>query len=213
MFAKQSKSDVYEQITNALISAIEAGTAHYSMPWHRVGTPINAVTQKQYRGVNVLSLWATAAQCGFASQEWATYKQWCDIGAQVKRGERSTVVAFWKFLDSSYSADNQEGDDDSNMDSDRVRCFARAYHVFNADQVDGYQPAPRPHLSAEQRIAHADQFFSSLPIVLRHGGDRAYFHPSGDFIQMPPFDLFNQPNSFTRCSVMSRFIGVAPRRA
>ncbi len=125
----------------------------------------------------------------------ATYKQWCDLGAQVKRGERSTVVVFWKFLDSSSSAEDQESDD-SPTSSERVRCFARAYHVFNADQVDGYQPAPRPHLSAEQRIAHADQFFASLPIVVRQGGDRAYFHPSGDFIQMPPFQLFQSAESY-----------------
>ena len=135
MFTNQAKADVYDQITNTIIEAIEAGTEKYEMPWHCLHNPINAITRKLYRGVNVLMLWATAQKLGYAASEWATYRQWQDAGAQVRKGERSTTVVFWKFFDR-----NEEQQDESESQENRQRCFARAYNVFNAAQVDGYDP-------------------------------------------------------------------------
>ena len=99
MFTNQAKADVYEQITNAIIAAIEAGTDKYEMPWHRLDNPINATSRKLYRGVNVLMLWAAAQKLGFPANEWATYRQWQAADAQVRKGERGTTVVFWKFFD------------------------------------------------------------------------------------------------------------------
>jgi antirestriction protein ArdC len=60
MQSNQAKADVYEQITNAIVSAIEAGVGQCEMPWHSLQAPLNATNRKPYRGVNVLMLWATA---------------------------------------------------------------------------------------------------------------------------------------------------------
>src|SRR5690349_25023813 len=126
MQLNQAKPDVYEQITNAIVSAIEEGAGKYEMPWHALATPLNATNRKPYRGVNVLMLWATARKHSYSSNEWATYRQWEEAGAQVRKGEHSTTVVFLEVLRRS-----EEQQEDSDASEDRPRCFARCYHVSN----------------------------------------------------------------------------------
>jgi antirestriction protein ArdC len=191
----QSKPDLYEQVTASIVQAIEAGTSTYQMPWHRIRTAINAFTRKAYRGVNVLALWAAAARRGFSSPEWATYPQWADSGAQVRRGEKSTMIIFWK-LYGAHDGDNTEEEQSERENS--FRCFARAYHVFNANQVDNYEPGTPalPELNSEQRIQTADAFFQALPGEVQFGGDVAAFIPALDLIRMPAFEQVNSPEAY-----------------
>ena len=100
---RTEKIDIYGEITNQIIEAIEAGADNYQMPWHVNGAdsvlPVNASTHRPYRGVNVMMLWAVAAKKEYATNLWATYQQWRELGAQVRKGEKSTSVVFWKFFD------------------------------------------------------------------------------------------------------------------
>src|SRR5579863_4397129 len=105
------KSDVYRKVTDAIIQAIEQGAGNWKMPWHTSGrfafSPINVTSHKPYRGVNTVCLWASAQAKGYERGEWATYQQWQDRGAQVRKGEKSTTVVFWKFgHDSAESQDD-----------------------------------------------------------------------------------------------------------
>jgi antirestriction protein ArdC len=165
---------------------------------------VNAVSGKPYRGVNVLALWAAADAMGYRSNEWATYKQWQEKGAHVRKGEKSSLVVFWKIGDAK-GADSDETDDGGKVaeaEEDRGRpILARGYVVFNADQVDGYTPkaaaSPIPaQVQQQERIAHADQFFQALGADIRHGGNRAYYRPATDHIQMPPFEAFHDPIAY-----------------
>jgi len=96
-----SVRDVYATVTTQIIDAIEKGVGTWRMPWHTSGqyafSPINAVTRKAYRGINTLCLWSAAQVKGYDSGEWGTYKQWQERGAQVRKGEKSATVVFWKF--------------------------------------------------------------------------------------------------------------------
>jgi antirestriction protein ArdC len=74
--------------------------------------------------------------------------------------------------------------------------LARGYSVFNVAQVDGYNPPKVPELSAGERIEQAEGFFSALGADIRHGGDRAYFCPDTDHIQMPLFEVFKDPAAY-----------------
>jgi antirestriction protein ArdC len=74
--------------------------------------------------------------------------------------------------------------------------MARAYHVFNAAQVEGYVPSPVPQISRAERIAHAEDFFSRIPAIVKHGGDRAFYSVTGDYIQMPAFEQFRSAESY-----------------
>jgi len=148
--------------------------------------PVNAVTGKPYRGVNTVVLWVTAQAEGYPSAVWATYRQWAELGAQVRKGEQSSPVVFWKI------SDKEEGDDveDGPEDGRRSRMFARGYAVFNAAQVNGYAAPALPVLPEAERIGHAEAFFAATDIEVRHGGSRAYYRPSEDRVQMPPFEAF-----------------------
>ncbi len=106
--------------------------------------------------------------------------------AGPRKGEKSSPVVFWKISDK----EEQDGAEDGSEDGRRFRVFARGYAVFNAAQVDGYAAAALPVLPEAERIGHAEAFFAATGIDVRHGGNRAYYRPSEDRVQMPPFEAF-----------------------
>jgi antirestriction protein ArdC len=185
-------NDIYERVTNQIIAAIEAGAGEYRMLWHHDGsaitTPVNVASRKSYRGVNILSLWAAAQASGYAVGIWGTYRQWHELGAQVRKGERGHLVVLWKTTDRSSDTDRQDGDDNHHEPARRL--FARGYIVFNAAQVDGYTPPELPVLPEVERIEHAERFCAALGIDIRHGGSQACYIPSKDCVQMPDFACF-----------------------
>src|SRR5438445_2762708 len=164
-------NDIYERVTNQTMAAIEAGAGEYRMPWHHDGsaitTPVNVASRKAYRGVNILSLWAAAQAFGYAAGIWGTYRQWHELGAQVRKGERGQLVVFWTTSDRSADTDRQDDDKPAR------RLFARGYTVFNCAQVDGYTPPEMPVLPMAERIEQAERFCAALSIDIRHGGSQA----------------------------------------
>lgn len=190
-----SKPDLYKQITQTVIEAIEAGADAYRMPWHNLESPVNATNQKPYRGTNSVVLWALAQKHGYVHPQWATYRQWRELRAHVRKGARSATVVFWKFFDKRSESDALDTDEEEQAKSER-RCMARAYPVFNAAQVEGYASAETPLLSSSERIAAAEAFFSRLSATVKHGGDRAFYSVSDDYIQMPTFEQFQSAESY-----------------
>ncbi len=167
------------------------------MPWHTSGrfafSPINVASKKPYRGINTVCLWAAAEAKGYERGEWATYQQWQDRGAQVRKGEKATLVVFWKFGNDS----SESQDDGAESLAGRSRLlFTRGYSVFNASQVDGYTSATDAETPILERIAHADTFFQNVGADLRHGGNQAFYSPATDHIQMPPFQAFREQVSY-----------------
>jgi antirestriction protein ArdC len=193
------KLDVHEAITAKIVAAIEAGAGEFQMPWHRPGVaftiPRNALTENQYRGSNVLSLWIDAGEKKFEHQVWATYKQWEELGAQVRKGEKGSLIVKygeWIPKDARDDAKSGNGDDEDGA----KRLYAKAAYVFNVQQVDGFaiEPAvPRPDLT--ERLDHVDAFIAATGAEFREGGQRAFYrhrglNGEGDFIQMPERNLF-----------------------
>jgi antirestriction protein ArdC len=181
--------DVYTQVTNNIIAAIEAGAGDWQMPWHRSGEglnrPVNIDTAKAYRGINVVSLWASAQARGFTTGTWGTYRQWQTNGCQVRKGEKSSLVVFYREFDV------EERNDDTGETEHGKRLMARASWVFNADQVDGYEvpalPEPKDPVAT---VAAADRFITATGAIIRHGGSRAFYRPADDIIQMPERERF-----------------------
>lgn len=190
-------STIYQTVTDRIVAQIEAGAGSWRMPWHTTGghaladLPRN-VTGRAYRGINVPLLWGASLAAGYGSPLWATYKQWGERGAQVRKGEKATMIIFWK---TDVAAMPGEGDgDDDKAERSRRRLIARAYMVFNQAQVDGYDdkpaPAPLEGLSEAERVDGAEAFFARCGAVVAHGGDRACYIPSADIIRMPAFAQF-----------------------
>ncbi len=181
-----SRRDVHCAITDKIVAAVEAGAGDYCMPWHRTVTrPVNAFTGKVYHGVNVLALWATAATRGFRSGHWATYRQWRELDAQVRKGERGAVIVFYK------TVPPEKGDqDDDNEKAGQPRLIARASWAFNADQVEGWTPPPSQQRSEVEIRDHVEAFIKATRADIRHGGDIACYDPVGDYIAVPHSEQF-----------------------
>jgi antirestriction protein ArdC len=167
------------------------------MPWHTTGrfafSPINVTSKKPYRGINTVCLWAAAQAKGYERGEWATYQQWQERGAQVRKGEKATTVVFWKFASDSH--ESQDGEGEQHASTSRL-LFTRGYSVFNAAQVDGYAPKPDPDRPIIERIEQADAFFQRIGATVKHGGNQAFYAPATDHIQMPPMQAFHNSTGY-----------------
>ena len=96
------RRDLYQEVTDKLIAAIEAGTAPWQRPWQDVaaaGVPMNGSSSRPYNGVNALLLMMTAQAEGYSDNRWFTFKQANEMGAKVRKGSKSTPVYFFKMLD------------------------------------------------------------------------------------------------------------------
>jgi antirestriction protein ArdC len=102
--------DIHQHITDQILTMLDQPRADFQLPWHVPGSilrPRNAVTGKAYQGINILALWAAAECAGYASGIWATYRQWASLGAQVRKGEKSSYIVFYKQAGSG----QDDGDD------------------------------------------------------------------------------------------------------
>lgn len=184
--------NIHAEITNQIVAAIEANPGKPALPWRAAGgnpMPVNALSGKHYNGINILSLWVAAQARGFGFPIWGTYRQWQEMGAQVRKGEKSSLVVFYK----EFETDPEDEDDNGK------RRVARASFVFNADQVDGYTaPEMAASLGPVERIARADSFVTATGADVRHGGTRAFFDCRTDHIQMPDEGLFTGTETMTR---------------
>ena len=192
------KQDVYQRVTDSIISAIERGVGNWQMPWNTSGrfafSPINITSRNPYRGINTLCLWAAAQAKGYDRAEWGTYQQWQERKGQVRKGEKATTVVFWKFANDS--TESQDDGGEQAVTSRSRLLFTRGYAVFNADQVDGYTPKAEPEIPAFERMEQAEAFFRNIGANVRHGGNQAYYSPNSDYIQMPPFRAFTDALSY-----------------
>jgi antirestriction protein ArdC len=189
-------SDIFEQVTRRIVTAIEDGAGTFTMPWHKWGEnlamPLNAASGRPYRGINTLLLWAAAESAGYSSGRWATYRQWTAAGAQVRKGEKATPILFWK------TAANDDLPDNENDERKSAPLFiARVYCVFNADQVEGTKkPREGAKLTQAQRISVAEDFICATGAQIRHGGDRACYVANIDQIWLPQFEQFRDAAAY-----------------
>lgn len=195
---KQSRVDLYAKITDRIVKDLDKGVRPWVKPWS-VGNGTGRITRPlrhnglPYQGINTLLLWSETVAQGFVSPIWMTFKQSLELGGHVRKGETgATVVYASRFTRTEVDAQGDE--------VERGIPFLKAYTVFCADQIEGlpaqYNAAPEPVADPVQRIAHADRFFDNTGAVVRYGGDKAYYAPSSDHIQLPSPEFFRDPASF-----------------
>lgn len=195
---KASRVDIYARITDRIVAELEAGIRPWMQPWHsanaigRVTRPLRHNGQP-YSGMNVLLLWSEAIARGYAGPFWMTFKQALELGGTVRKGETgSTVVFASRFTRTETDASGDE--------IDREIPFLKAYSVFNVAQIEGlpdhYYGSAQPVRDPIERIDHADRYFANTGAVIRHSGERAYYAPATDHIQMPPFETFRDAAAY-----------------
>jgi antirestriction protein ArdC len=190
--------DHYQEVTDRIIAALEAGTPPWRRPWDpdKAGGPAmprNAATGHRYRGINVLTLGMSALAFASGDPRWATYKQAEERGWQVRKGERGTTGYFFKRLELRDDT-KPEGDDDAV----RRIPLLRAFTLFHASQIDGIPDYVPPTIEeAPWRTPEAAGIILvNSGAVVRVGGDRAFYSPSTDHIQLPPHAAFATSEGF-----------------
>jgi antirestriction protein ArdC len=131
---------------------------------------------------------------GYAAPIWMTFKQALELNACVRKGEKGSLVVY------ANSVTRTETDPDSGEENERDIHYMKGYTVFNVEQIDGlpaqYFATATPQIDLAQRIAQADAFFAATGASLSHGGNRAFYSPAYDRIQMPPFEAFQSAESY-----------------
>ena len=182
--------DIYQAVTDQVIAALETGTPPWVCPWTRSAgsmLPANAASSRAYRGINVLLLTMQAAVRGYDQQRWLTFNQARALGAHVRRGEEGTGIVFFKMHEVEGVAPMPAASNDA--PGRRVIPLLRSFTVFNVCQVEDLPPAltALPSPAAEWTpIAEADGVLQRSGATIRHGGDRAFYRPADDVIQLPP---------------------------
>ena len=188
-------NDLYVSVTERVITALESGTPPWIRPWADSGydpSPTNLATSRAYRGINVLLLNIEAQLRGFDDNRWLTYRQTAMLGGHVRKGERGTTIVLFKWLADLGEANAPE-------DSERrVIPLLRSFTVFNACQVDGLPPDRYRVLAppAWSPVEAADRVLSESGADIRHGGDRAFYAPGPDHIQLPQRSQFETADAY-----------------
>lgn len=187
------RNDLHERITLQIIEAIEAGAGDYQMPWNTAGSsaslPQNPVGKYQYHGINVLSLWASQQLRTFTSGQWATYRQWQSIGAQVRKGETGSTTVFYQPIIAGEKSKLTDDSDESPGGRGSRPFILKMATVFNADQVDGFHPE-NVTLPKDQRHELAEQVIKDSGARILWGGDKACYLPVPDEIHLPHPEAF-----------------------
>ena len=193
------KKDLYQTVTDTIIKDLEFGIRPWMQPWivggegGQLNRPLRS-NGEAYRGINVLMLWGAAAENGFSSPTWMSFKQAQDMGAHVRKGERGTMVVY------AGTVTRMELNEQTGEESERGIPFLKSYSVFNADQIEGlparFIKPPVVILDNSQRIEQVDQFVARTGAAVRNGGTMAFYQLERDMVQMPDFQAFREPEGY-----------------
>lgn len=180
-----------DRIVDQIVAALETGVRPWRKPWDarscgEVHLPLRADGQP-FGGMNAITLLMAGAAGGYASPFWLTYAQAKRAGGQVRKGERSMPAILYK----TRIVEDSDHDEDA-----RVLRYLKCYPVFCADQCDGLPDAFYPVRKDLVDNAPVDKVLDAFPVELRHGGDRAFYQPSSDFIQLPMPEAFESPETY-----------------
>ena len=180
---------IYDAVTASIISELEKGAAPWVKPWKagiEHGADRNMVTGKAYQGINRLIL--GMAGLTRSIPVWATYKQWQDLGGQVKKGEKGTSIVF--FTPHAKGKDAATGEEKTYM-------LLKQSFVFNADQVDGIQITPKTvEINEVERDNNCESFILRTGATISHGGDSAFYSSTHDSIKLPHPQTFDGMSNY-----------------
>jgi antirestriction protein ArdC len=203
--AGQDRASLYDEITDKIIAELEAGRVPWVQPWGTAATkaplalPKNASTERSYSGINVLLLWGSTIEHGFTGQSWLTFRQALSVGGHVRKGERGTTVVY---ADRFVPGDEKRRAAETGEEAQAIP-FLKRFTVFNTDQCElpggiaTAAPPPPPGL-IEPRV---ESLIKATGITFRIGGDRAFYAPAEDYVQVPPPQAYFEPINWHRTAL------------
>ncbi len=208
--------DHYSEITEQIIAALEVGTPPWRQPWDNAKAggpcmPQNAATGVRYRGINVLTLGMSPLAFMTGDPRWATYKQAQERGWQVKKGAHGVTGFFYKRIE----ADRTDNAGPDEGEGGKWFPLLRSFTLFHASQIEGI-PSYLPLTVAEapwRAPDSAETIVRNSRAIIRIGGERAFYSPSTDHIQMPPQRAFRSPAAWASVQLheLSHWSGIGTR--
>jgi antirestriction protein ArdC len=204
--AGHDRTGLYDEITDKIVAELEAGRVPWVQPWGstavkaHLAIPKNASTARHYRGVNILILWGSVIERGFTGQSWLTFRQALSLGGHVRKGERGTTVVY---ADRFVPSDEKRRGAETGEEAQTIP-FLKRFTVFNTDQCEDLPPeiataAPTPPPAMiEPRI---EALIKATGINFRIGGDRAFYAPIEDYVQVPPPQAYFEPINWHRTAL------------
>lgn len=200
--SRSERTSLYDEVTRRILSELEAGRVPWVQPWGHPGgaapgLPRNALTGRNYSGVNVLILWGAVTEQGWPSQRWLTFRQALEAGGCVRKGEHGTAVVYAdRFTPEAEKARARETGEEA-----RAVPFLKKFTVFNVAQCEGLSEAltadPEPFREREI-VPVAEALIAATGADIRIGGDKAFYAPVADFIRVPPQQAFHDQIDFYR---------------
>lgn len=208
----KAKKDWRQNVADEMIRQIEAGTAPWQKPWDAnvIGfSPHNPTSEKPYRGIN--AMWLDMQ--GHEDPRWLTYKQASAMGVQVRGGEKSTQIEYWKWTDrrpvlTDGGVPVLDENDKMKFETfklDRPQVFYA--NVFNAEQIDGMEPFKAPEPTFEPVVEAERVLVAGGVKITQDQSDRAFYRPSTDHIHLPPATAF--PDAYEYYSTALHELGHA----
>ncbi|SDJ68704.1 MULTISPECIES: ArdC family protein [Bradyrhizobium] len=196
------RTNLYEDITRKIIAELEAGSVPWVRPWAAAKAPLalphNAATRRRYGGINILILLGAAVERGFSGQSWLTFRQALSIGGCVRKGERGTTVVYTdRFVPAEEIKRASTAGDEA-----RAIPFLKRFTVFNTEQCDGLSAdassiAPSSHMVEPQ----VEALIRATRIDFRIGGDRAFYCPRNDYVQVPALAAYFETINWHRTAL------------
>ena len=184
---------VHDILTERIMEKLENGVVPWERPWVGAsGPPIRMYNMQPYRGINVFLLGCE----GFASPYWGSLKHINDKGGSIKKGEHGSLCIFSKPDVKRIPVDGENGEEDF---VEKKRWILRYYKVFNLQQTEGLEGVfPEPEKFEFNPIEKCESIIEGMPNrpELRHGGGRAFYRPSDDFVQVPEREHFKSPEGY-----------------
>lgn len=206
MAEQQKYSDMVNQRRNEMVDVVlsymEQNPTEWQSGWQKFGCPINAVSGKQYRGINLLYLAVVSMARKYTDNRWVTYVQAKELGAHVKSGETAVPVLYYSIYDTNTKKDFDAKTVAGMTDEERieyekkyVRAYTKFYQVFNAEQCRNF-PERAVNVMDEKERQRQNELVeriiaNSAAPVLYDGGDSAYYSISTDDIHLPLIEHFN----------------------
>jgi len=182
--------DVYQIVTEKIVNLLEQGTIPWRKPWSTSqGMPKNLISKKEYRGINLFLLGCQQ----YSSPYWLTYKQATEKGGHIRKGEKSSLVVFWKMMD------RNNVDDGADSPVSGKLPLLRYYNLFNLEQCEGIE-SPTQEVQTYQftPIEKAEQIVSGMKDrpEISYGSNKASYTPISDRVRMPNENQFERSEEF-----------------
>ena len=214
------KPTLYQEVTDKIIAELEAGRVPWVQPWGTTAAkaalamPKNAATRRRYSGINVLILWRAVIEHGFAGQSWLTFRQALSVGGHVRKGEKGTTVVY---ADRFVPGDERRRAERDGDEPEAIP-FLKRFTVFNTDQWEEL-PADLatalPPVPAGLILPQAEALIAATGADFRIGGERAFYSPAQDFIQVPRPESYFEPINWHRTALheLGHWVGHPSRLA